>query len=206
MGEPSGLVVFGVMFGIIIAILLLMWLTQKVRELLTWQNLGVAAHWAWRALFPAPVRPAAANDRPARPAGPTHRRLRPRPTAVRAARGRFAGSLPRGNDAATELPRGNAALPASGRGVTTPAPVAVTGNEVTISPTEAAIIAARLTHGMSPSAVAKSLPGYSPKKNYAAYMAKVQRVKDELERAGALSAPAELEEALDRESCEARVA
>jgi hypothetical protein len=197
MGEPSGLVVFVVMFVIIIAILLLMWLAQKARELLTWQNLGVAARWAWRVVFPSLAPLASSNDRPARSSGPAHRRVRPRPTALRASRGRFAGSLPGGNNRATKLLAGNTALPASGRGVTTPESVAVTGNEVTISTAEAAIIAVRLARGMSPSAVAKSLPGYSPKKNYGAYVAKVQRVKEELEVAE-VGAQAEPEEALDR--------
>lgn len=197
MGEPSGLIVFVVMFGIVVVILLLMWLAQKAQELLTWENLGMALRWAWRVVFPSPAPIAATNDRPARSSGPAHRRPRPRPTALRAARGRFAGSLPHGNSPATELPGGNGALPASGRAVTSPTPVAVTGNEVTISTMEAAVIAARLTYGMSPSAVAKSLPGYSPKKNYAAYMAKVQRIKAELE-AAEVGAQAEPEEALER--------
>lgn len=126
-------------------------------------------------------------------------RSRVRSLPLRSPRGRWAGSrsLSRagndGNEPATSLRPGNGGPPASGSGVTSPLPVTSlpeSGNEtlpetVIVSVAEAALIAVRLSSGMSPSDVAKSLPGYSPKKNYQEYAAKVRRVKQELEAAQA---------------------
>jgi hypothetical protein len=42
---------------------------------------------------------------------------------------------------------------------------------------------------MSPSDVAKSLPGYSPKRNYKEYTVRVREVKEALDRASASEAP-----------------
>lgn len=124
---------------------------------------------------------------------PARSRSRVRSLPLRSARGRYAGSRSllragnEGNDPATELQPGNEALPASESGVTSPLPVTSLPDslpqDVTITVAEAALIAVRLASGMAPSAVAKSLPGYSPKKNYQEYAAKVQRVKAELDAA-----------------------
>lgn len=118
-------------------------------------------------------------------------RSRVRSLPLRSPRGRWSGSrsLPRagneGNEPATSLQLGNEGIFASESGVTSSLPVTSLPeslpNDVTISVAEAALIAIRLSSGMSPSDVAKSLPGYSPKKNYQEYAAKVRRVKQELE-------------------------
>lgn len=189
--EPSGLVIFGVLFGLIVGILLLMWLAQELGRLATWENVGRAARWVWGALNPPQTRQIAAGggDRPARAARSRAggRRMRRRPQPLRSTRGRFAGSLPAsntpGNEARTKLQAGNEGVTASGSGVTTRVEVTTDGNDVTVSAAEAAIIAMRLTQGMSPSAVTKSLPGYSPR-NYSALSQKVAKVKAELDQAG----------------------
>lgn len=105
---------------------------------------------------------------------PTTVRLKPRP--IRDDRGRFDGSLPaeknvttRGNE--LQLPLHDVA--ALGRGVASGNVVA----EVTVSPDEMMLISLRLGRGMSPSAVIKSMPGYSPRKNYDLYKAKVDQVQ-----------------------------
>lgn len=112
---------------------------------------------------------------------------------LRSSRGRWLGSrsLPRagneGNEPATTLLPGNDGVSASGSDVTSPLPVTSLPDSlpqnVTVTVAEAALIAVRLSSGMSPSDVAKSLPGYSPRRNYAEYTAKVRRVKQELEAA-----------------------
>jgi len=105
---------------------------------------------------------------------PTTVRLKSRP--VRGDGGRFDGSLPAvtqtGNLPERKLPE----VTALQRGVTGGNSVA----EVTVSFQEAVLIAARLERGMSPSAVLKSLPGYSPKKNYDLYKAKIEQVRSAL--------------------------
>lgn len=104
---------------------------------------------------------------------PTTVRLTPRP--VRGDRGRFDGSLP----AVSEVPdRGSrverssdesSALEKAGTRVPDVPPG-------TISAEEAALIGLRLGRGMSPSAVAKSLPGYSARR-YRDYMEKVANIE-----------------------------
>lgn len=105
---------------------------------------------------------------------PTTVRLKPRP--IRSGDGRFNGSLPAVTWAGNEPQRGFREVTALGSGVSGANHVA----EVTVSVEEAALIGARLARGMSPSAVLKSLPGYSPKKNYDLYKAKVERVQTAL--------------------------
>lgn len=188
MNEPSGLLIFGIMLGLILLVLAtiaaLGWCLSQVQ---THGLLGLV-RLAWGALNPPP-----ALDAP-RPR-PSPARLQSRP--LRSSRGRWSGSrsLPRagneGNDPATRLQPGNDGVAASESEVTSPLPVTSlpdSSNEtlpdtVVVTVAEAALIAVRLSSGMSPSDVAKSLPGYSPKKNYAEYVAKVRRVKAELEAA-----------------------
>lgn len=102
---------------------------------------------------------------------PTTVRLKPRP--IRSDAGRFNGSLPAVTQAGNEPERSFREVTALERDVTDGNHVA----EVTVSPEEAALIGVRLGRGMSPSAVLKSLPGYSPKKNYDLYKAKVDQVR-----------------------------
>lgn len=119
-----------------------------------------------------------------------------RSSPLRSSRGRWAGSrsLPvrgnEGNEPATRLRPGNDGVAALESEVTSPLPVTSLPDslpqDVTVTVAEAALIAVRLSSGMSPSDVAKSLPGYSPKsqtKGYGAYVAKVRRVQQELEAA-----------------------
>lgn len=180
MNEPSGLLIFAIMFGLILGIIGLMALGNIIMTGLTRENLATAARWVWGVLFPA--------VRSLLPEGPRPRSRRSlvrasklRPRAVRGAGGRFQGSLPavvsEGNEEATTLQPVTPLVAASESDVTSPPIVAVTGNEVTISVTEAVMIATRLTQGMSASDVVKSLPGYSPKKNYAEYKMKVDQVR-----------------------------
>ena len=97
---------------------------------------------------------------------PTTVRLKPHP--IRGQHGQFRGSFPARSDAqpgsedssASERPGTNGTEFQSG----------------TILPEEIALIALRLGRGMSPSAVAKSLPGYSARK-YQAFMEKVSNVE-----------------------------
>lgn len=184
MNEPSGLLIFGIMLGLILLVLAtiaaLGWCLSQVQ---THGLLGLV-RLAWGALNPPP-----ALDAP-RPR-PSPARLQSRP--LRSSRGRWSGSrpLPRagneGNEPATTLLPGNDGVSASGSEVTSPLPVTSLPDslpsDVTITVAEAALIAVRLSSGMSPSDVAKSLPGYSPRRNYAEYTAKVRRVKQELEAA-----------------------
>lgn len=102
---------------------------------------------------------------------PTTVRLKPRP--IRGAGGRFDGSLPSVTNGGNELQLSCDEVTALQREVTGGNDVA----EVTVSIAEAVLIAARLERGMSPSAIVKSLPGYSPKKNYDLYKAKVENVR-----------------------------
>lgn len=103
---------------------------------------------------------------------PTNVRLRTRP--IRDNAGRFNGSLP----AVPIVPNTERPFPnrsASERDVPD-------GNDVssgTISPHEAALIGLRLGRGISPSDVAKSLPGYSARK-YQMFMGKVVKVQTDL--------------------------
>jgi len=104
---------------------------------------------------------------------PTTVRLKPRP--VRGDRGQFNGSLP----AVPEVPisgsraeHGSVDSSASERAGTMVPDVPLG----TISAEEAALIGLRLGRGMSPSAVAKSLPGYSARR-YRDYMAKVANIE-----------------------------
>lgn len=106
---------------------------------------------------------------------PTTVRLKPRP--IRGDRGRFDGSLPAVTSAGNDAQPSYKVVAASERGVTDGNDVA----NVTVSPEEAALIGLRLGRGMSPSAVIKSLPGYSPKKNYDLYKAKVEQVRATLQ-------------------------
>lgn len=124
----------------------------------------------------------ATDQRDRRPSVARHRG-QPRP--IRVARGRFAGSLPQvaneGNDVTSA---GNDVAPI----VTASESLVAPSLRVTSLPdivTETAVIAARLAQGMSPSDVAKSLPGYSPKRNYKEYTARVREVKEALDRAAA---------------------
>jgi hypothetical protein len=110
-----------------------------------------------------------------RPQRRTVRSVRPHPRQRKA--------LPRRSPTGTKLPGSNDGFRASGRDVTPSLPVTSLPNDVTVSLAEVALIAARLTQGMAPSDVAKSLPGYSPKKNYQEYMGKVRQVKATLEAA-----------------------
>lgn len=110
---------------------------------------------------------------------PTAVHLRSRP--IRDDGGRFNGSLPAhkivtsgGNDPQPSLHD----VAASGRGVADGNDVA----EVTVSSEEMMLISLRLGQGMSPSAVVKSLPGYSPRKNYDLYKTKVEQVQSALAR------------------------
>jgi len=107
---------------------------------------------------------------------PTTVRLKPRP--IRGVDGRFNGSLaavPVGSELSSSVQQSSDASSASER-------VVPGGNDVpigTIPLDEAMLIALRLGRGMSPSAVAKSLPGYSARK-YQTFMEKVLRVEAEL--------------------------
>lgn len=113
----------------------------------------------------------AAEDVKRRRKLPTTVRLKSRP--VRRGDGRFNGSLPAVTSAGNDEQPSCDEVTALQREVTGGNDVA----EVTVSFQEAALIAARLERGMSPSAVLKSLPGYSPKKNYDLYKAKVEQVR-----------------------------
>jgi hypothetical protein len=103
---------------------------------------------------------------------PTTVHLKPRP--VRGEHGRFDGSLPAvplrsdGRSEAEHRSDDRSALESRG----TTVPDVPSG---TISPDEAALIGLRLGRGMSPSDVAKSLPGYSARK-YKEYRSKVDQV------------------------------
>lgn len=103
-------------------------------------------------------------------------RLKPRP--IRGERGRFDGSLPalesRSDERSNPEPRSDHRSAVESPGTT--------GTEVpigTILPEEIALIGLRLGQGLSPSDVAKSLPGYSARK-YKMYMEKVQHVQTTL--------------------------
>lgn len=104
---------------------------------------------------------------------PTTIRLKSRP--LRRDDGRFDGSLPadllRSDDRSDAEPRSDDRSALESNGTAVPD---VPGG--TISPSEAALIGARLGRGMSPSDVAKSLPGYSARK-YQAYREKVLKIE-----------------------------
>lgn len=105
---------------------------------------------------------------------PTKARLKPRP--IRDDGGRWAGSLP----AVPVAPQAGNGVQPSLQGVAASGRAVADGNnvaEVTVSPEEAALIGLRLGRGMPPSAIVKSLPGYSPRKNYDLYKAKVDQVQ-----------------------------
>lgn len=102
---------------------------------------------------------------------PTTVRLKPRP--IRGDGGRFDGSLPAVTRQGNEPQPSLQGVAASGRGVADGNAVAM----VTVSPEEMMLISLRLGRGMSASAVVKSLPGYSPRKNYDLYKAKVDQVQ-----------------------------
>ena len=165
-GEPSGLLIFGILFGGILGFIVIIAAISWLRTNLTGENLIRAARWVWGVAFPA-VRSLVSEGR--RSSRPAH--LRPRP--LRRADGRFNGS-----EVVTSVQPRSEGVTASERDVTERYQVA----NVTISVTEAAIIATRLAQGMAPSAVAKSLPGYTPR-NYSEFMAKVQEVRATLAQA-----------------------
>lgn len=104
---------------------------------------------------------------------PTTVRLKPRP--VRGDYGRFDGSLPavpNRSDDRSEVEHRSSDRYALESGGTT-VPDVPSG---TVSPEEAALIGLRLGRGMSPSDVAKSLPGYSARK-YKEFREKVEHVQ-----------------------------
>ncbi len=181
--EPSGLLIFGIMLGLIL-------LTLGVIALAGWLLSHIQTHGAlgllrrtWAALTLPQEPPMEATTPRARP---SPARLRSQP--LRTPRGRWSGSrslpsLPaRGNEGATTLRLGNDEVAASESEVTPSLPVTSLPDTVVVTVAEAALIAVRLSSGMAPSDVAKSLPGYSPKRNYQEYVAKVRRVKQELEQ------------------------
>ena len=158
--QPSGLLIFLIMFGLILAFIAAIALISWLHTNLTGANVARAARWVWRVAFPA-ARDLMQDRR--RITRAPH--LRPRP--IRGAHGRFSGST----IVPGEEPRSEG-VSATERGV----PERSTVPAGTISVPEAAIIAARLTQGMAPGAVAKSLPGYSAR-NYTEFKAKVDAVR-----------------------------
>lgn len=173
--EPSGLLIFGILFGGILAFIALIGLISYLKANLTAANMGRALRWAWGVVFPAMQ--ALVTDTRER------RAVRARPSPIRRADGRFDGSR-----VVSVAEQSSEVVTASERDVTERNQVP----NVTISVTEAAIIATRLAEGMAPSVVAKSLPGYSPR-NYSDFMAKVQEVRRVLAQAAPPEPPAQPE-------------
>ena len=97
------------------------------------------------------------------------------PSALRTEHPDGAGNDSR-NVAETRFAPGNEGVSASGRDVIEGASVTKT----TVTVEEAALIARKLAQGVTPSDVAKSLPGYSPKR-YSEFKAKVVVVQEALE-------------------------
>jgi hypothetical protein len=169
--EPSGLLIAAIMFGLIVAWLLLMGAVAMLKQY------GISGIVRW-----------AAAQWPARPSTPEHAtesgtgaRHSKRRKPMRWGNGRFAGSkgvpgsgtnrsqqrndAERGSEDRSAVERGGTAVPT--------VPI-VPENALTVP--EMLLITSKLTQGMAPSDVAKSLPGFSGRK-YQQYMEEVQKTQ-----------------------------
>lgn len=174
--EPSGLLIFGIMFAIVLGILGLMGIVGTLSDPDTRVQLLTAAGRAvrWMAATIGQLGESSPRSR--------RREWRPRPRPVRGAHGQFRGSVPivpDRSEAWNEVPDRSENRTASERGGTT----VPNGNDVPAVPPnvpEIVQITMLLTQGIAPGDVAKSLPGYSGRK-YQEYMAKVREVQTALE-------------------------
>jgi hypothetical protein len=163
MNEPSGLLIFGILFVLILGIIGLIALVGTIAD-----HRGEI----WRAMTQR-------ARAPRRPASTPPRSIRDRHGHFRGSRS-AAASVPAGNEWGNDRERRSEVRTASERGGTAVPAVP----SVLVSVTEAALIGQRLGQGMAPSDVAKSLPGYSGKK-YAEYVEKVRQVKAALDQEAA---------------------
>lgn len=182
--EPSGLLIFAVLFGMILACLALMGLVATIR-----QHGIVGIVQRITTLASATARLAAPSDAP-----PEKRQRRARRIPIWGANGRLAGSkrVPesgtmgdnRSNDAE---PRSSGGTASERRGTTVP--TVPQNDETVLTVPEMLTITAKLTQGIAPSDIAKSLPGYRGEK-YKIYMEKVTRTQATLSEVGVHAAPA----------------
>ncbi len=180
--EPSGLLIFAIMFGVVLGLIVVISLVGWLRTVVTREWVGRVASAAWRWVFSETRR--IVTSEPGRR----------RPRVLRGARGRLAGSLPSVPAARNEAEHRSTDRSAAESGV----PQSTSVPSVPVSVPEAAVIGYKLGQGIAPGEVAKSLPGYRGPR-YGEYMEKVNHVRAALaEHAAAKEAappPAAREEA-----------
>lgn len=180
--EPSGLLIFAVLFGMILACLALMGLVATVRQ---YGIVGIVQRLSTLAS-------AAASLAAPAEATPEKRQRRARRVPVWGARGRLAGSKRVPEDGTIAANRSNEAEPrssggtASERGGTT-VPGVPQNDDFVLTVPEMLVITTKLAQGVAPSDIAKSLPGYRGEK-YKFYMEKVARTQATLAASGVAAA------------------
>lgn len=166
--EPSGLLIAGVLFALIMGWIALIGTVAMLRQYgLRGIVRGLVAHWpAWlSAPASSATRPASAHQRK------KHRSL------VRRRNGRFAGStiVPDSGTIVPDQERGSGDRSAAGSPELRATEVPDV-SEIVLTVPDMLLITNRLAQGMAPSDVAKSLPGYSGRK-FQQYMGKVQKTQ-----------------------------
>lgn len=174
-GEPSGLLVFAVLFGLILGCLALMGLVATVQQ----HGIGGIAR-RLASLASALVPSQTPTESPPR---------RMRRVPIRHRSGRLAGSrtVPVGGTTAAD--RSNDAEPRSTDGTAserrgTTVPLVPQNDEIVLTVPEMLLITTKLAQGIAPSDIAKALPGYRGEK-YKQYMEKVARTQATLAEVGA---------------------